>query len=340
MYLYSEEDAEHLLEMPVGKMFTSTEYSVVSGRSDEECAQICEDLAHRGHLFRVRRAGVPYYHMLAEAHGIWEYNLLRFGIDGITDETADYTNAHAAQWGTDRRDHLFNAETPFYYAVPVSADVVKGGEILPYDDYEKIVARNSVFAVSPCQCRLCHEAVGTHLDETHPLETCISTGEMAEYYIENGLGREISKQEALDILHGGVEAGLVIQSAYTKDSEIICQCHGDCCDILQAYVALGGDFGSMPNVSHYNLEVDTDICLKCGACAERCPLFAVTMDEETGYPVVDQKCVRCGQCAYVCPAEARKLVQKDESEILELPQSMLDDYNLKAAYRISHNMVY
>lgn len=166
---------------------------------------------------------------------------------------------------------------------------------------------------------------------------------MAEYYIENGIGRQIDQDEALAIVQRSVDAGMVIQSCYTKDSEIFCSCHGDCCDILASYVACGSDvmgsLNSTPQISHYRLEVDHDACLKCGACVQRCPLFAITMDEAEG-PVVNNVCVRCGQCATVCPVEARKLVQKDESEILELPQNMLEDYVLKGNYRMSHGYVY
>ncbi len=125
-----------------------------------------------------------------------------------------------------------------------------------------------------------------------------------------------------------------------REPEIICSCHGDCCDILSSYVALGNDgmamMNSTPYLSHYNLVVDHDACIKCGACVERCPLFAITMTEDG--PQVNLQCVRCGQCATVCPVGARKLVHREDSA--ELPDDMLQDYNLKAAYRLQHEYVH
>lgn len=152
-------------------------------------------------------------------------------------------------------------------------------------------------------------------------------------------------EHVAEILQRSIDAGMVIQSAYTKNTEVICQCHGDCCDILSSYVVLGealnndiaGSFNAFGNLSHYNLVVDTDACVKCGACAERCPMFAITMDDEQG-PVVDGKCIKCGQCGTVCPVEARKLTVREDAA--ELPESMLDDYNLKSSYRLSHGMVH
>lgn len=357
MYLFSEDEAAAYITMPVGEFFTATEWAVRTGRDEAKCLELCETLATRGLLYRERRAGVPYFHLLAEAHGIWEYNLIRVSAEqtgnladfAAGEEVKKYSEIHQNHWGTDVITHLYNSETPFYYAVPVEENVVADTQILPYDDYKAVIARNTTLAVSPCQCRLRRNAMEDYTNTVvegqcdHPVETCISTGMMAEYYIENGIGRQIDQDEALAIVQRSVDAGMVIQSCYTKDSEIFCSCHGDCCDILASYVACGSDvmgsLNSTPQISHYRLEVDHDACLKCGACVQRCPLFAITMDEAEG-PVVNNVCVRCGQCATVCPVEARKLVQKDESEILELPQNMLEDYVLKGNYRMSHGYVY
>lgn len=332
---FTEEDAQAYLEMPRSIWFTATDFSVESGRSEDECLEICEDLAKKGLLMRARHAGVARFHQLAEAHGIWEYNMFHYDLE--------YTTAHQTSWGADIINNLYNSETPFYYAVPVNKEVVAEEEILPYDDYEKIIRRNTVLSVSPCQCRLRRKVMDDSPCDQHPLETCIATGEEAEFYIENGIGRQITQEEALEILHTSVELGMVIQSAYTKDTEVICSCHGDCCDILSSYVALGNEgcaqMNQFPNVSHYKLVHTEDTCTKCGMCEQRCPLFAITMDEKTGFPVVGAQCVRCGQCATVCPTASRQLHQKDAETIPELPATMLDDYNLKSAYRLSHDYV-
>ena len=237
---------------------------------------------------------------------------------------------------------LFTSETPFYYPVPVNQSVLpEGEEILPLDDWNKIIDRNEIIGVSICQCRLRRVLQGQITEGcNHPMDTCMTFGEEAQYYIENNLARQINKDEARAILQRNVDLGMVIQCAYSKASEVICSCHGDCCDILSTYVALGAEgceaINSMPQVSHYNLVVDTETCIQCGSCVDRCPLYAITMTDEG--PVVDAKCVRCGQCATVCPTSSRKLTVKDSFP--ELPQDMLEDYNLKASYRFTHGIVH
>ena len=43
-------------------------------------------------------------------------------------------------------------------------------------------------------------------------------------------------------------------------------------------------------------------CLGCGDCVAKCQFDAISMDAETGLPVVDEeKCTACGACAKACP---------------------------------------
>ena len=341
MYLFKPEEAQAYLEMPMGVMFTAKQFADVSGRAEADCTTVCNDLASRGLLFRTVSNGEPQYHQLAEAHGIWEYNLGNY-----EKNNGEYVKIHSSQWGADILNQLYNARTSFYTPVPVSREVVGDSSIaLEYDDYEAVIKKFDTIAVSPCQCRLSHKAVGKEDPGDHPLETCITLGEEAEYYIANGIARQIDQQEALDIVHHSVECGMVIQICNSKKTEVICSCHGDCCDILGSYVTIAQsedlkpeDFNVFEHLSHYNLRHDEETCLKCGKCAERCPLFAITMDEETGFPTVNGTCVRCGQCGTVCPVGARTLHLADS--ILELPDDLLDDYNTKAKYRFANDMVY
>ena len=42
--------------------------------------------------------------------------------------------------------------------------------------------------------------------------------------------------------------------------------------------------------------VITDECLACGACADTCPVGAISMDDAKGIYVVNDECVDCGAC--------------------------------------------
>jgi ferredoxin len=46
-----------------------------------------------------------------------------------------------------------------------------------------------------------------------------------------------------------------------------------------------------------------DKCVKCGTCADTCPVEAISEGDET-YEIDADKCVECGACAGSCPVEA------------------------------------
>ena len=47
----------------------------------------------------------------------------------------------------------------------------------------------------------------------------------------------------------------------------------------------------------------TDACVKCGACADNCPVEAISEGDEM-YVIDADVCVDCGSCADNCPTEA------------------------------------
>ncbi len=50
----------------------------------------------------------------------------------------------------------------------------------------------------------------------------------------------------------------------------------------------------------------TDACLKCGTCADTCPLGIITEGDEK-YVIDAEQCVECGSCAAACPVAAIEL---------------------------------
>lgn len=48
-------------------------------------------------------------------------------------------------------------------------------------------------------------------------------------------------------------------------------------------------------------QVNKDLCVGCGACAEACPCGAIEIKDVA---VVSDDCASCGACADACPAGA------------------------------------
>ncbi len=47
----------------------------------------------------------------------------------------------------------------------------------------------------------------------------------------------------------------------------------------------------------------SDDCIKCGACAENCPVDAVTEGDDK-FVIDPDTCIECGACADACPVGA------------------------------------
>jgi pyruvate formate lyase activating enzyme len=63
-------------------------------------------------------------------------------------------------------------------------------------------------------------------------------------------------------------------------------------------------------------------CLRCGRCAEVCPLDAIRMT--TDGPIIDRtRCDLCGECAQTCPPHALKLsaAQMTIAEVMEIVEA-------------------
>jgi ferredoxin len=348
MMLFTEEDAEHYLEMPYGRIFSAADYAEQSGREEDECTEICDDLAMRGLLYRVVRSGRALYHHIPIVLGNFEYSVNDFF-------EPDWTPTFLSSWLAPVMEGnvLLRAGSPIEYAIPCDESVVADDQILALDDYTKIVERYDTIVVIPCQCRTLFMAASGVTEQFpedelkdamspvcgHPVETCMAFGEEAEFALWSGRGRQIDKDEALSILKRSVDAGMILQNMYTKNSEFICSCHGDCCGVLSSYIAVGPEVAeksvAYKFTSNYTLEYDRDACIQCGSCVERCPMFAISMDE-TNHPTVNALCMRCGQCGLVCPVGARKLVAKPEEERGDRPDDLLGDANLEAAWRFEN----
>ena len=326
MQLWSEEDAAHELEMPLHRFFTATDYSVLTGRSIEACAVILDDMSSRCLIVHVVRGGVSFYYVSAWVFGTWEISAEKFTPELVS--MGVYSDA--ASKGP--------SYSPGVHSVPVSKDVVEGGVLPPYHDWEQIIKNNEFIIVAPCTCRYSKDLLGVRPcdDGAHPTETCMCTGEWAQWCLECGHGRQITQEEALEIGHTCVDKGMVPEPNYSKAGEFICFCGGDCCNNLSMFRAANGAVNQMPLVSAYRLKYDGEACVKCGACIERCPMKSVSFGED-GLCVLDEACVACGQCVLTCPAGARILVPKDDYP--ELPDNIYDDWKEEAHKRLANGYI-
>ena len=340
MWLFSEDDAEHYLEMPMYQPFTARDYSILSGRSQDECEQTLESMADRMLIIRRHRSGQTFYELMNAEFGYWEWAINHWNDEGYveTHETSNGTgNPQGASFDG---ESVVGRTEPYLIVMPCSKDVVDG-DMVPYTSWEEMVRSQSVMCTAPCACRTAGMKRGDRSAENierFNVDTCWCAGDVAQMLIDAGIGHELTVDEAVENIKSNVEAGTVCEGIWAKDQMLMCQCDNEQCVVLNAYKAAGGQGAIMDVISLYNLNYDKDKCVKCYACVDRCNMGAITVGDD-GYLQMSSLCVRCGQCAYVCPAHARSLSAKDDT--IPLPE---DDYIAKerrqARLRMASGLIY
>jgi len=197
-----------------------------------------------------------------------------------------------------------------------------------YDQVKSYIEANEPLAVSTCYCR--HQARLID-EEGHcgaPDEVCLQFGSGAAFVIEKGMGRQIHKQEALQILNQAEDAGLVHCTNNRQEIDFLCNCCACHCVILKKAKShqkpgLNLNSGFMP-------VWDADLCTACETCIERCPMDALHMRTDD-LPQLDlDQCIGCGVCATGCPETA---IMMNQREGMFVPP--LDRKELKAAIKAS-----
>lgn len=323
MDFWSEEDAEHFLAMPVTKDITAVDYAERLGIGEQEAHDILEDLADRSLIWRLRRGGQARYQPMAQIPGYWEWHELWEGAHGTQEEMLKFNKGCDSAWGMEDHPLAFCYQPSVH--VQACDNSIVDGEVPAYADWEASLERFDKFSVMDCQCRTKQLNYGTKTpEECGRMDTCTSMGEIAEYFISIGVARELTKEEARENIRKNVEEGNTIEGFCTKSGGAYCACNMNVCLFANAYARFGGNANSHPYLSDLRLAYDTDACIQCGACFERCPMNCIEQDED-GFYQPTAICFSCGQCATVCPAGARKLKAKEKWETFERSQDLFED---------------
>jgi len=198
---------------------------------------------------------------------------------------------------------------PFTRIIPVEQSVEAKNQILSFESAKELIDTAKVICVTKCTCRL----IAGKCDK--PVEVCLQIGKAADYNIDRGTGRQISRDEALQILKDSEEAGLMhVTMNRSSDMHFICNCCGCCCIAMPVMIQYGT---RMTDPSRYLAVIDQETCEACGACVDRCWFSAISMDEEKNAAVIDaDKCMGCGVCQVVCPSDALTLVESRPREFI------------------------
>lgn len=163
--------------------------------------------------------------------------------------------------------------------VPIESAIKDIPGVNDYDKLSFYLNKYDKFSVSPCSCRASRRTLNDgcgHLED----EMCVQMGKGAEHYIRTGRAREITREEALEIIKRAEDNGLMHDMPNIEepgDSSAICNCCACSCFGLR----VGLLYGARDVIrSNFVAEVDEDKCVACGQCVENCPGNALKLGQK------------------------------------------------------------
>jgi Fe-S-cluster-containing hydrogenase component 2 len=274
---------------------TIEELAQKSGLSPDKIEAMMDSLFHRGMIFKATKGGDKKFYRVKTVPQMHDSTSLTPGIArSVLDLWKVYMEKEWPEYGQKIMDLM---PGPIMRVVPVNESVEPESRILAYEDVVKIVEGAKTLSVTKCSCRVIDGAC------KKPLEVCMQVDRAAEYNIDRGTGRALTKTEAIEMLKMCREEGLVhVVDNRQVVGHVICNCCKDCC--LNWAVMKGSKKWVAP--SRFAAVVDPDLCSGCEVCVDRCFFDALAVNDDLA-AVDSEKCLGCGVCTVVCPTEALKL---------------------------------
>jgi Na+-translocating ferredoxin:NAD+ oxidoreductase subunit B len=299
------------------KLFTEEEarIAILLSPLPEEAGRICaragmegvdleeklDKISKKGLIYRIRHQGKTFYGTAPFMIGLYEYSVEKMDEELASLYKEYYDAAYMEEMGA--------SDVPGFKVLPIGEPIQADPTLFPLYDLVEQIKQARVISVAECICRKEARMTGEGCD--YPRETCLSFGAAAEYYIENGIGREITPQEAIAILEEADRGGLVHAGVNTEHLSNICNCCPCCCASMKGITKKGLDRHKFLNAL-FKAVVDEEACTACGDCSDRCPVRAVAVEDMA---LVDRdKCLGCGLCAGVCTAEAITIHLREDRE--------------------------
>jgi ferredoxin len=304
--LFTPQEAEVCNAMPRG-FNPADAIAAQMGKEETQIAAILENMADKGLCTAARRRGTMVYGGPPFVPGIFEFQFMRGTRTEKDKKLAVLIKSYKSAF--DKALGQPKPAFPMTRVIPIDRTIDAGSTIHTYDQVKTYIETYEPLAVTTCYCR--HQA--KLVDEADhcgkPDDVCMQFGLGAQYIIDRGMGRKISKSEAYDILLRSEEAGLVHATYNRQEIDFLCNCCACHCVMIKKALSYPKP-GLMMNSGFTPLWQET-LCTACETCLDRCPMTALTMGA-TDIPVLNaDRCIGCGICASGCPTGAIAMVAKE-----------------------------
>lgn len=231
-HLFTPEEAEVALYLsampePLDKIYRRAKKS---GTSREKLEKTLDGLVSNGAILGGKllksKGKEKLYSKAPLALGMYEFQVNRLTSKFLEDIQQYVDEAFAEAFVTPKTSQM--------RTIPIESSVTPKHHIGTYDDIRQVVMEvEGPIAVLNCICKQSKSILGEPCKQTDTQETCIVLNDTAEYVIEGGAGRQITREECLQILKKTEEDGLVLQPENAQKPSFVCSCCSCCCGVFR-----------------------------------------------------------------------------------------------------------
>jgi len=277
-----------------------------------EIADRLHEMSRKGLIYRADLPEGPRYMAMQYVIGIWEFHVNDLD-EALIRDMNEYIPSLI--------DMASTLKTHQLRTIPIGASLDGQGVVMPYEQARKLIEQQSKIVVAPCICRREHSIIGESCGKL--AEACLTFSSAAYFYENNGLGRSISREEAMQILKKAEEEALVLQPTNAQKIQNICLCCGDCCQILKSLKRMPKP-ATLVHTNYY-IRIRDEDCIGCEACIDRCQMGAIHMQDGIAEVNLDY-CIGCGLCVTKCGSDAIVLIRKEEKDCYTPPANVVETY--------------
>ncbi|MDY6856569.1 MAG: 4Fe-4S binding protein [Thermodesulfobacteriota bacterium] len=290
----------------------------------DKIAKMLDEMADKGIIYCSQRGEEKWYKIIQVVPGIFEFQFMRGEVTERTRNLARLFDDYSRVQERMISDKI--KITPFARVIPVEKTIKGDVKVFPFERINRYIDEADTISLSICYCR--HEKRLLNKGCQHPDDVCLQFGSFARFVVQRGFGKEITREEARQVLKRSNEAGLIHTSNNTRERiGFICNCCICCCGILRSKSFI---IPSMAATSNYLAKIEKNNCEGCGYCIERCQMGAIYYNNKYVVYVNTDRCIGCGVCVSSCTNNAISLVFRSEQntpprDLQELSMIQLED---------------
>ncbi|MBN2155805.1 MAG: 4Fe-4S binding protein [Candidatus Lokiarchaeota archaeon] len=306
-YFFTEREAQILLHLTIIPQSLKQIYRRVKhlGYSKTHLKYILDGMVEKRTITRTENKRNTKYRADMLVVGLYEYKVDNVDLE-LSNLMLEYMQAGF-------RDEFFRKDTELQLrTIPVEKSFTHASPVTTYDNIRDIINQTTDILVGNCICRQSCDLLERPCKKTDLREWCLTFAYDGKPATWHGNKRHLTKDEALEILEKAEKVGLVLQPSNSQKPAFLCLCCGCCCGVLSEAKHLRNPAQYFE--SNYYSEVDTDLCIGCEVCINRCNMDAIMIINHKA--VIDwDRCIGCGLCVSTCPKSAIRLTFKSELDI-------------------------